>query len=57
MTSSDQEALLAWAEGYWQRVTPSSFSGHFRIFRAFTGRKIRLQTRAEVVAFALQAPD
>ena len=55
MTSGDQEALLAWAEDYWKRVTSSSFSGHLRIFQAFTGQKIRLQTRSEVVAFALQA--
>lgn len=55
MISGDQDALLAWAEGYWRRTTPSSFSGHLQIFQAFTGRKVRLQTREEAVAFALQA--
>ena len=57
MTQGDQDALIAWAEAYWARTTPSSFSGHCRIFQSFTGRKIRLQTRAEVVAFAPQAAD
>ena len=51
MTSDDQDALLAWAEGYWRRTTPSSFSGHCRIFQSFTGEKTRLRTRADAVAF------
>lgn len=52
MTPGDQDALLAWAEGYWRRTTPSSFSGHGRIFGSFAGEKTRLGTRAEAAAFA-----
>ena len=43
--------LVAWAEDYWNRQTPSSFSGHKAIFESFAGSKARLQTRRDVVEF------
>lgn len=51
MTSLDQDALLAWAEEYWTRTTPSSFTGHEGIYRTFTGSKAHLRTRIDVAAF------
>jgi adenylate kinase family enzyme len=52
MTPEDQDALLAWADAYWQRKTSSSFAGHGRIFQGFVGEKTRLRSRAEAAAFA-----
>ncbi len=43
----DRQELLAWAEAYWDRDTPSSFAGHGRIFDNFAGRKFRIQSRNE----------
>ena len=51
MTANDQDALLAWAEAYWTRTTPSSFAGHERLFRTFEGSKAHLRARAEIVIF------
>jgi hypothetical protein len=45
---SDSQALLAWAEAYSQRTTPSSFAGHHTIFESFPRTKFRLRSRAEV---------
>ena len=56
MTQNDQDALLAWAQGYWTRTTPSSFTGHERLLRSFTGSKARLRSRDEVAAF-VQRPS
>ena len=41
---SDAEfaGLLAWAQGYWTRQTPSSHAGHAAIFAAFPGYKTAL---------------
>lgn len=50
MEPSDQDALLAWAQDYWTRTTPTSFAGHERLHRIFEGRKKRLRTRDEVAA-------
>jgi hypothetical protein len=47
-TEADLTALLTWAEAYWQRQTPSSFTGHLRLFEAFAGAKRRLRERQEV---------
>ena len=52
MTLDDQAALMAWAEDYWTRTTPSSHAGHARLYRAFAGPKARLRTRDEAQAFA-----
>jgi hypothetical protein len=54
VTLGDQEALLAWADAYWARTTPSSFAGHARLYDALGGDKTHLQTRAEVSAFSLE---
>ena len=43
--------LVAWAEDYWNRQTPSSFSGHKAIFESFSGPRARLRTRRSVVEF------
>ena len=55
MTPSDQAALLALARDYWTRTTPTSFTGHGRLYRAFTGRKAQLKTRDEIGDFPLQS--
>jgi hypothetical protein len=52
MTQSDQDALLAWASAYWERTTPSSYTGHNRLYSAFGRSKWRLRTRAEMLAFS-----
>ena len=40
--------LMAWAEAYWERKTPSSFAGHSRLFEDFPRAKFRLQNREGV---------
>ena len=47
-TDKDHVDLLAWAEAYWTRETPSSFAGHARLFASFPGPKRRLHDRREV---------
>lgn len=54
MRQSDQDALLAWAQDYWTRMTPSSFAGHERLYRMFDGSKVHLCTRDELAAFVLR---
>lgn len=46
-------ALLAWAADYRRRQTSSSFSGHQRLFDAFPGRKLRLDSRRAVDRFLI----
>jgi adenylate kinase family enzyme len=55
-TDADGQALLAWAETYWQRTTSSSFVGHEAIFASFAGIKHHLRSRAEVSAFLATLP-
>lgn len=43
--------LVAWAEDYWNRSSPSSFSGHKAIFESFAGPRARLRSRQDVVEF------
>lgn len=43
------KALLAWAEAYWERQSPSSFAGHQRIFTSFAGKKNRLCSREDAI--------
>jgi adenylate kinase family enzyme len=43
-------AFLEWAEAYWQRTTPTSFSGHLALFENFAGSKLRLHSRPETDA-------
>ena len=57
MTQGDQDALLAWAQDYWTRTTPSSFAGHQRLYRMFEGSKAHLRTRDETAAFAMRQSD
>lgn len=45
------QKLLKWASEYWQRETPSSYSGHLLLFEQFSGSKIRLQSRKSVNEF------
>lgn len=52
MTQSDQDALLAWAEAYSTRTTPSSSKGHARLFQSFSGGKAHLGSRDQVSAFS-----
>ena len=47
------KGLLAWAHLYGERQTSSSRAGHGKIFDAFTGQKLKLETRAKVEAFAI----
>jgi hypothetical protein len=49
--------LAVWAEDYWNRQSPSSFSGHKAIFEDFAGPKVRLRTRPDVVAFLSSIED
>ena len=53
MTPSDQDVLLAWAQAYWTRTTPSSFAGHERLYRMFEGAKAHLRARDEIAALIL----
>lgn len=57
MKPSNQDALLAWARGYWTRTTPSSFSGHERLYRMFEGHKAHLRTRNEIAALVPGQPS
>ena len=57
MKPSDQDALLAWAQDYWTRTTPSSFAGHERLYRMFEGNKAHLRARDEITAFVLRQPS
>jgi adenylate kinase family enzyme len=47
-TEADFVKLMAWAEAYWTRQTPSSFAGHLRLFESFPRAKRRLRDRLEV---------
>lgn len=47
-TDADHQALLSWAEAYWTRKTPSSFTGHQTIFESFLATKYHLHDRTEV---------
>ena len=49
-SADEHEAFLRWAEAYWQRQTPSSFSGHLMLFENFAGPKLRLRSRPEIDA-------
>jgi adenylate kinase family enzyme len=48
--AGEREAFLRWVEAYWQRQTPTSFSGHLALFENFVGTKLRLQSREEIDA-------
>jgi adenylate kinase family enzyme len=54
-SAGEHEAFLQWAEAYWQRQTPTSFSGHLALFENFAGPKLRLRSREEIDAL-LAAP-
>jgi adenylate kinase family enzyme len=47
-TNRDAAELMKWAEAYWTRQTPSSFTGHSRLFNDLSGTKLRLQSREQV---------
>lgn len=49
-TAAEHEGFLQWAEAYWERATPSSFSGHLALYEDFAGPKWRLQSRPEIDA-------
>jgi adenylate kinase family enzyme len=49
-TPQDQAELLAWAEAYWTRTTPSSFAGHARLFASSSSAKHRLTNRDAIDA-------
>jgi hypothetical protein len=57
MNSPSFRDLVVWAEDYWTRKTPSSFSGHIAIFESFTGPKARLRTRRDVDEFLRSVDD
>ena len=50
-TDQDHTELLKWAEAYWDRKTPSSFTGHLTIFEGFPGVKYRLGSREKISEF------
>jgi hypothetical protein len=47
-TKADFADLLTWSEAYWERQTPSSFTGHARLFDGFALCKMRLRDRQEI---------
>ena len=47
-TDHDAAELMNWAEAYWTRQTPSSFAGHLGMFDAFSGTKLRLESREQI---------
>jgi hypothetical protein len=49
---ADRAALLEWAEGYCDRRTSSSFTGHLALFENFRAVKLRLCSRPEIDALA-----
>jgi adenylate kinase family enzyme len=51
MTKADHAELVAWAAEYWTRQNANSFTGHLRLFEAFSGAKIRLADTFEVDQF------
>jgi adenylate kinase family enzyme len=57
MTEVDQANLLAWAEAYRTRCTPSSAAGHERLFDAFGGEKLRLTSRKASDVFLARLAD
>jgi hypothetical protein len=48
---AEYDALLTWAGEYWSRPSPSSETGHRRLFDAFTGEKFELRSRQEIACF------
>ena len=50
-TDQDHTELLKWAEAYWDRKTPSSFTGHLTIFENFPGPKYKLVSREKMSEF------
>jgi len=46
-TEADFSELLKWAEAYWDRLTPTSFKGHRRLFEGFSATKFRIRARRE----------
>ena len=46
-TEADFAELLKWAEAYWDRQTPTSFKGHYRLFEAFSAAKLRIRSRED----------
>jgi hypothetical protein len=50
-TEANFAELMAWAEAYWQRQSPSSFAGHLRLFQSFDGARRRLRDRHEMQLF------
>ena len=46
-TEADFAELLKWAEAYWNRQTPTSFTGHQRLFEAFSAAKLRIRNRKD----------
>jgi len=45
-------ALLDWAGSYRMRDDSSGFAVHQRLFEGFTGSKLQMKDRTEVMAFA-----
>jgi adenylate kinase family enzyme len=56
-TDQDHTELLKWAEAYWDRKTPSSFTGHLTIFESFPGLKYRLVSREKISEFLAERPE
>ncbi len=52
---SDDEfaGLIVWAQAYWTRQSSSSHVAHQRIFDAFEGEKLRLETREAIATLKL----
>jgi adenylate kinase family enzyme len=55
-SDDDHAAFLQWAEAYWQRSTPTSFSGHLAMFETFAGEKLRFRSRREIAALIERLP-
>ena len=51
VSPAEFDNLLAWAEQYWTRQSPSSHAGHAKIFDAFKGEKTTITSRHELAAF------
>jgi hypothetical protein len=49
--------LLKWAGEYRTRTNSNSWTGHSRIFEAFSGRKVILSSRPEITDFLAEAAE
>jgi adenylate kinase family enzyme len=49
-TPDEHAELLAWADDYWLRRTPSSYEGHLSLYGKFQGNKVRIVSRSDIAS-------